>query len=287
MFIKLIFRILIIFTIPTSVYSQLSYTESFPKEFQGIWSTDCESENEVFLITNNVSMFIMEDFAGLSVANTAKVEEWTSYKWVEADMTSYYFSKINTAGQLIEYQAPYNWDGIDYSFLDTDTPTSYLRCNAIPVQYQLQYGEIINLINSDIIPTCKYGNDSSKCVSKIFGFLDVSKDKELSTAELTRASRILIYFAFLNNKFDPEDREVGFTAYLTTSAVFPTLSKLLMGNFDYDNSGALSLKEIYTDRIVDLDYQNLFKENIQGLDAKEIKGFLEFFTQMIWGQLLK
>jgi len=53
------------------------------------------------------------------------------------------------------------------------------------------------------------------------------------------------------------------------------LSKILIGNYDYDNSNTISLKEIYTDRIDTLDYQNLFKENLKGLDPEELRRLIE------------
>ena len=37
----------------------------------------------------------------------------------------------------------------------------------------------------------------------------------------------------------------------------------------------LSLKEIYTDRIDTLDYQNLFQENLKQLDPKELRKLIE------------
>ena len=53
------------------------------------------------------------------------------------------------------------------------------------------------------------------------------------------------------------------------------MSKILIGNYDYDNSNTLSLKEIYTDRIDTLDYQNLFQENLKQLDPKELRKLIE------------
>ena len=40
-------------------------------------------------------------------------------------------------------------------------------------------------------------------------------------------------------------------------------------------SNTISLKEIYTDRIDTLDYQNLFKENLKGLDPEELRRLIE------------
>ena len=84
----------------------------------------------------------------------------------------------------------------------------------------------------------------------------------------------MIYFTFIDKRVD-EDRDIGFATYTTTSLFFPALSKILIGNYDYDNSNTISLNEIYTDRIDTLDYQNLFKDNIKGLDPSELRRLIE------------
>ena len=104
--------------------------------------------------------------------------------------------------------------------------------------------------------------------------VDVSKDSELSVAEITRAARIIVYFTFIDKRKE-DDRDIGFATYTTTSLIFPALSKILIGNYDYDNSNTISLKEIYTDRIDTLDYQNLFTDNIKGLDPEELRDLIE------------
>ena len=53
------------------------------------------------------------------------------------------------------------------------------------------------------------------------------------------------------------------------------VSKIIIGNYDYDNSNTISLQEIYTDRIDTLNYQNLFKDNIKGLDPEELRKLIE------------
>ena len=131
-----------------------------------------------------------------------------------------------------------------------------------------------NLMNSNLIETCTDDSNPQNCINEAFNFLDVSSNGELSVAELTRAARILIYFTFIDKRVD-EDRDIGFATYTTTSLFFPALSKILIGNYDYDISNTISLNEIYTDRIDTLDYQNLFKDNIKGLDPSELRRLIE------------
>ena len=83
-----------------------------------------------------------------------------------------------------------------------------------------------------------------------------------------------MYFTFIDKRLE-EDRDIGFATYTTTSLIFPAISKILIGNYDYDNSNTISLKEIYTDRIDTVDYQNLFKDNIKGLKPDELRKLIE------------
>ena len=266
------FFILIYFS-SFNINAELVFEDNFPKDLQGIWSEDCSMQNQVFLISNNTSMWIDDSYVGFNISKTSKVQDWTAYKWGELDGSYYYFIKKND-DNLIEISPPDEWDGIDYTFLKNSEYTEYEKCKSIPSMYQLIYGEIINLMNSQLIEICSENNDPSKCINESFEFLDVSDDNELSVAELTRAARIAIYFTFIDKRQD-EDRDIGFATYTTTSIIFPALSKILIGNYDYDNSNTLSLKEIYTDRIDTLDYQNLFQENLKQLDPEELRKLIE------------
>ena len=255
--------------------AELIFENEFPKKFQGIWSTDCEAGLQVHVIGKNNSLWIDEDYVGLNISKTTDdVEGWIAYKWGEIDGSYYYFLNKNSQNQLMELTPPDEWDGIDYSFLNSNEFSIYEECDSIPSMYQIIYGEIVSLMNSNLIQACTDDSNPQNCINETFNFLDVSANGELSVAELTRAARILVYFTFIDKRVD-EDRNIGFATYTTTSLFFPALSKILIGNYDYDNSNTLSLNEIYTDRIDTLDYQNLFKDNIKGLDPSELRKLIE------------
>ena len=268
------FIFLLIFFLSFSSKAELIFENEFPKNIQGIWSVDCEEGLQVHVIGSNSSLWIDEDYVGLNISQTSDVNNWTAYKWGEIDGSYYYFLKTNTQNQLMELTPPDEWDGIDYSFLNSNDFSIYEKCDSIPGVYQIIYGEIVSLMNSKLIETCNVETDPQECITETFNFLDVSNNKELSVAELTRAARILIYFTFIDKRVG-EDRDIGFATYTTTSLFFPAISKILIGNYDYDNSNTLSLNEIYTDRVASLDYQNLFKDNIKGLDPSELRKLIE------------
>ena len=265
---------LLIFFLSFYSKAELIFENEFPKNIQGIWSVDCEEGLQVHVIGSNSSLWIDEDYVGLNISQTSDVNNWTAYKWGEIDGSYYYFLKTNTQNQLMELTPPDEWDGIDYSFLNSNDFSIYEKCDSIPGVYQIIYGEIVSLMNSKLIETCNVETNPQECITETFNFLDVSNNKELSVAELTRAARILIYFTFIDKRVG-EDRDIGFATYTTTSLFFPAISKILIGNYDYDNSNTLSLNEIYTDRVASLDYQNLFKDNIKGLDPSELRKLIE------------
>ncbi len=264
----------VIFFISLTSKAELIFENEFPKNIQGIWSLNCEADLQVHIIGNNSSLWIDEDYVGLNMSKTSDVQGWTAYKWGELDGSYYYFLKTNTQNQLMELTAPEDWDGIDYSFLNSNDFSIYEKCESIPTVYQIIYGEIVSLMNSQLIETCNNDSNPQACINETFNFLDVSSNGELSVAELTRAARILIYFTFIDKRIG-EDRDIGFATYTTTSLFFPAISKILIGNYDYDNSNTLSLKELYTDRVANLDYQNLFKDNLKGLDPSELRKLIE------------
>ena len=265
---------LLIFFLSFYSKAELIFENEFPKNIQGIWSVDCEEGLQVHVIGSNSSLWIDEDYVGLNISQTSDVQNWTAYKWGEIDGSYYYFLKTNTQNQLMELTPPDEWDGIDYSFLNSNDFSIYEKCDSIPGVYQIIYGEIVSLMNSKLIETCNVETNPQECITETFKFLDVSNNNELSVAELTRAARILIYFTFIDKRVG-EDRDIGFATYTTTSLFFPAISKILIGNYDYDNSNTLSLNEIYTDRVASLDYQNLFKDNIKGLDPAELRKLIE------------
>ena len=141
-FFKFIFTI--IFFSSFNINAELVFVDNFPKNLQGIWSEDCNMQNQVFLISNNTSMWIDDSYVGFNISKTSKVQDWTAYKWGELDGSYYYFIKKN-GDNLMEITPPDEWDGIDYTFLKNSEYSEYEKCESIPSMYQIIYGEIISL----------------------------------------------------------------------------------------------------------------------------------------------
>ena len=74
--------------------AELIFNENFPKKIQGTWSSSCESEIQIFIISENTSMWIDETYVGFNISKTSEVNNWTAYKWGELDGNYYYFLNI-------------------------------------------------------------------------------------------------------------------------------------------------------------------------------------------------
>ena len=72
-----IFKVFFIFILLLSfkTNAELIFENDFPKSMQGIWSSDCESEYQVFIISRNTSMWIDESYVGFNISKTSEVLE--------------------------------------------------------------------------------------------------------------------------------------------------------------------------------------------------------------------
>ena len=88
-----IFKFFFILTILLSfkINAELIFENDFPKNMQGIWSSDCASEKQVFIISRNTNMWIDESYVGFNISKTSEVSDWITYKWGEIDSSYYYF----------------------------------------------------------------------------------------------------------------------------------------------------------------------------------------------------
>ena len=71
--VKLIFSIVLLLSFHLN--AELIFEDNFPKDKQGIWSNDCDAEYQVFIISNNTSMWIDETYVGFNVSKTSKVKD--------------------------------------------------------------------------------------------------------------------------------------------------------------------------------------------------------------------
>ena len=65
------FFFILIFLVSFKTNAELIFENDFPKNMQGIWSSDCVSENQVFIISRNTSMWIDESYVGFNISKTS------------------------------------------------------------------------------------------------------------------------------------------------------------------------------------------------------------------------
>ena len=278
----LIIYFLITINLSSNALADIKLDQDFPIEMQGIWSSDCSA-------TNNINSLIIYDYGSLyldygdynyvslSVSKTTNFNSWTVYEWSSNGMDKEkYFLKLQN-NKLIEKYPPNNWNEIDYEFLNDSTSqniTLYEKCNSIPTVLSLFYGPIINFSDSNVPELCSSylsqdKNMRNKCKISLMNYFDVSKDLELSAAEITRAIKLLVLYLYMNNaeQINPETVPIS---KLLSFTIVPSLSQLFLLNYDFDNSQTLSTEEIRL-AYFDLDEgKKVLNQNYQNLDIKEI-----------------
>jgi len=84
------------------------------------------------------------------------------------------------------------------------------------------------------------------CLRKFINFADVSKNNELSRAELTRFSKFLVKWLTLKNELNLTER-MGSSA--ATMVIAPALAEFILLNYDYDNDEHIDIKEMTFDLV--------------------------------------
>ena len=138
------------------------------------------------------------------------------------------------------------------------------QCSVLPPALQAGYGETFAIFDGidDLRAQCADGRATS-CVEQLFSLLDVSPDRRLSPAEISRGLRavgmFLAYEAIaarqrsqagetgsLADAVVPLDTLFGTTFALGVAAPFVTTS--LLSSYDFNADGFLSVAEVLQDR---------------------------------------
>jgi hypothetical protein len=134
------------------------------------------------------------------------------------------------------------------------------------------------------------------CIDEVWKIADVSNDKELSVAEITRMLRIIsgkvAYQEYvedfekfqsrrskMKNESPPESQEA--VVVLGVATVGPIVSHALIGNFDYNDNGRLSKEEILYDFVEDisLDTVDSLPSEIRSRASNAVEQLLKFFMK--------
>ena len=266
----------------------LSFAEDLiPKKFHGTWSNDCSKEEDVFIITESSYFNLYESqdeideytYFYLQFSDSKTYEDW---HYLDGEIFEFknVFMKLNNDILEVVFEELDNPDG-SYDFLNnTNNTFTYAKCDNTPASLTLIFGEVLSYMNSKASLSCSnFSKNKGECFEDVFSFLDVSGNKALSNAEINRASKLLVFFSTINGQ---EFNEAGMFGIISSYAITPLITKVILTNFDFDNSSDLTLEEILQDResLFDLD----FNENDQiELDNQKINEQIRDFINKLQG----
>ena len=220
-----------------------------PEKFHGTWSNDCSKEQDVFIITESsyFNLYESQDEIDEYAYFYLQFSDSKTYKdWIYLDGEIFEFKnvfmKLNDDILEVVFEEQDNPDE-SYDFLNnTNNTFTYAKCDNTPASLTLVFGEVLSYMNSKASLSCSnFSKNKGECFEDVFSFLDVSGNKALSNAEINRASKLLVFFSTINGQ---EFDEAGMFGIISSYAITPLITKVILNNFDFDNSAELTLEEL-------------------------------------------
>ena len=258
-----------------------------PEKFHGTWSNDCSKEQDVFIISESgyFNLYESQDeideytYFYLQFTDSKTYENWT---YLDGEIFEFknVFMKLDNDILEVVFEELDNLEG-SYDFLNnTNNTFTYAKCDNTPASITLLFGEVLSYMNSKASLSCSnFSKNKGKCFEDLFSFLDISENKALSNAEINRASKLLVFFSTVNGQ---EFNEAGMFGIISSYAITPLLTKVILTNFDFDNSADLTLEEMLQDResLFDLDFS---KNDQIEIDNQKINNQIKDFINKLQG----
>ena len=258
-----------------------------PEKFHGTWSNDCSKEQDVFIISESgyFNLYESQDeiddytYFYLQFTDSKTYENWT---YLDGEIFEFknVFMKLDNNILEVVFEELDNLEG-SYDFLNnTNNTFTYAKCDNTPASITLLFGEVLSYMNSKASLSCSnFSKNKGRCFEDLFSFLDISENKALSNAEINRASKLLVFFSTVNGQ---EFNEAGMFGIISSYAITPLLTKVILTNFDFDNSADLTLEEMLQDResLFDLDFS---KNDQIDIDNQKINNQIKDFINKLQG----
>ena len=258
-----------------------------PEKFHGTWSNDCSKEQDVFIISESgyFNLYESQDeideytYFYLQFTDSKTYENWT---YLDGEIFEFknVFMKLDNDILEVVFEELENLEG-SYDFLNnTNNTFTYAKCDNTPASITLLFGEVLSYMNSKASLSCSnFSKNKGKCFEDLFSYLDISENKALSNAEINRASKLLVFFSTVNGQ---EFNEAGIFGIISSYAITPLLTKVILTNFDFDNSEDLTLEEMLQDResLFDLDFS---KNDQIDIDNQKINNQIKDFINKLQG----
>jgi hypothetical protein len=235
-------------------------------DLYGLWAKgDCQSPALVIFNSKELMLKIYKNkayFEYLISARTTSdfiIQQWKrpvldgEKKLLYVYFVRYYPLNELNRKVLISFTNVFN-DEQDIGLLPDHPPEGFKRsgmdifkCDNIPSDMSFIHAEgiIFMKLYNDISVICE--EHRNECVNHIFSIFDISKDKKLSKAEISRMIRIISYIAVVSGKGVAGNDEI--TGILgIVSIISPSIAGAIIDGSDYDNDGQLSIEEIFYDR---------------------------------------
>jgi hypothetical protein len=229
---------------------ELPNFSNMPEQYRGIWaSPNCAGADSLSIYTAGDTFYSGDGHVGL--LPVAALESVGSYDRITvgrfADQVSVYYLQRAEGGELTEIHAPGDVSA-DALAEDDWWRVTFERCDAVPAQFTLYYGEILSWIEAlpSLRAGCAVGSEAG-CLEAVWSLGDVSGDGLLSLAELSRILRILTQAAAIAHEDGVATEELGM-ATLGTVLAAPLVGHLVLASLDYDDDGHLSPEELLQDR---------------------------------------
>jgi len=261
-----LFLVFFIFLISSNATSQIVYEDSIPVEFQGIWTDNCAKPTDYIIRLDKYTAYEASEYGTfLDIPKLRIIDEYLAVIYPgSTDYPEWYtFLKIENENLIIRYE-PEDFNNLDFSFLDEkdDDTLYFVKCKTIPNEYKLFLDPINKMLDENVINNCiEKGLESLMCVSNLFNYFDIYNDRELTVSELTQMAKVLINYFFLDGNFNNmlenvkiEDKYLMMSG--TSFAFAPSFARLLLVNYDYNNSDTLSLDELLNNKS---DFINIVK----------------------------
>ena len=274
--------------IVTLLFPFLSIAENLiPEKFHGTWSNDCSKEQDVFIISESgyFNLYESQDeideytYFYLQFTDSKTYENWT---YLDGEIFEFknVFMKLDNDILEVVFEELDNLEG-SYDFLNnTNNTFTYAKCDNTPASITLLFGEVLSYMNSKASLSCSnFSKNKGKCFEDLFSFLDISENEALSNAEINRASKLLVFFSTVNGQ---EFNEAGMFGIISSYAITPLLTKVILINFDFDNSADLTLEEMLQDResLFEIDFS---KNDQIDIDNQKINNQIKDFINKLQG----
>lgn len=166
---------------------------------------------------------------------------------------------------------------------------SFDRCSSPPSILKAVFGEALALFPAmdDLRRQCS-GGQARRCVDQLIGVLDVSRDRRLSAAEISRGLRAVGAFFAYETAAARQRSQVGarasiaqdvvpldslYSGVLAVNFAAPFVTSSLLASYDYDGDGFLSAAELLQDR-EDLDLEAMTMALATRLGEDGVRGAL-------------